>query len=164
MGTRKTVIMTTAVLGLLGVVFLASGLTISPMRWMQEVLLDALGTHSATIAYAAQPQGKALTADAPMQLAKVLGRLAGKKSESREEKEIAKRGKPVPPGQVRKRSKAELVDQCNKQARCRAKLQGAQKGKGTRPKNVRPAGKRGESPEEKALSMGLSESLGRQRA
>lgn len=153
MGSRKTVLMTTAVLGFLGAAFLVSGLNISPMRWMQEVLFDGLGTHSATMAHAAQPQEKGLTVDAPIQLAKVLGRPAGKKGESPEEKAIDSLEKPVPPGQVRKRSKAELVDQCNKQARCKAKLQEAQKSKGKRPKNVRPAGEPGESSEEKALSQ-----------
>ena len=150
MRTRKTVKMTTAILGLLGVAFLASGLTISPVRWTQEVLLASLGVRSADIVHAAQPQEGALTTDSPLQLAKVLGRLAGKKGESPEEKEIGNLGKPVPPGQIHKRSKTELLDQCNKLARCKAKLQAAKKGK--RPAKVLPAGKKGESPEEKALS------------
>ena len=152
MRTRKIVKITTAILGLLGVAFLASGLTFSPVRWMQEVLLVSLGSRSADIAHAAQPQGAALTPDSPMQLAKALGRPAAKKGESREEKEIGKIGKPVPPGQIRKRSKAELIDQCNKQAKCKAKLRAAQNSKGKRPKNVRAAGRKGESPEEQGLS------------
>ena len=153
MRAKKPVIMAMGMLSLLGGIFLASELPLSPTQWMQGVVLNVLGVSSPAIAHATPPPKEGLSTGSPIHLAKVLGRPAGKKGESWEEKELGELGKPIPPGQVRKRSKAELLDKCNKQPRCRAKLQAAQKSKGKRPsKNVRSAGKEGESPEEKALS------------
>ena len=58
--------------------------------------------------------------------------------------------RPTPPGQQKRASKAELIDACNKQPKCRAKMQAAKSGK--KPKNRKPAA-REESPEDKALKQ-----------
>ena len=148
METGNAVKIVTAILALLGVLFLATSVNISPMRGTQEVMLEFLRAPSANVAYAGQSRGETFTVDSSMQVAKDLGRAAGKKGESREEKEIYKFGKPAPRGLVRKRSKVELLDRCNKLARCKAKLRAAKMRK--RPFKVLRSTKQGESPEEKA--------------
>jgi hypothetical protein len=117
---------------------------------MQGELLEFLESPASTLAYAAPSQETAFTEDSPLHLAKFLGRPAAKPGDSPEEKAMATLPKPVPPGQLRKASKAELLEQCNQIPKCSAKLQNAKQGR--RPSNVLPAGKPGESPEEKELS------------
>ena len=72
------------------------------------------------------------------------------KQKSPEELEEKKLPKPVPPGQIKRPSKADLINECNKQPKCRAKMQAAKSGK--KPKNRRPAA-REENPEEKAFKQ-----------
>jgi len=153
MRTGTILTMTTTVLGLLGVAALISGPTFfsgNPLRWMQGELLEFLESPASTLAYAARSQETAFTEGSPLHLAKFLGRPAAKPGDSPEEKAMATLPKAVPPGQLRKASRAELLEQCNQIPKCSAKLQNAKQGK--RPSNVLPAGKPGESPEEKELS------------
>lgn len=72
------------------------------------------------------------------------------KQESPEEAQQKKLPKPVPPGQVKRASKSDLINACNQQPKCRAKMQAAKSGK--KPKNRRPAA-REESPEEKTFKQ-----------
>jgi hypothetical protein len=82
---------------------------------------------------------------APFQVTKRV-RPAAKK-ESPEEAQFKQLPKPVPPGQLRRPSKAELLDKCTKNPKCKAKLQAAKK---RGPNKPRPAA-REESPEDKEL-------------
>jgi len=117
---------------------------------MQEKRLEVLSASSGDLANAALPHEEDSTGNSPLQLAKVLGRPANQPGNSPEEKELNNPHKPIPPGQIRKAYNAELLEQCNQISKCSAKLQNAKQGR--RPPTVLPAGKPGESPEEKEWS------------
>jgi hypothetical protein len=153
MRTGTILTMTTSVLGFLGMTLLISGpplSSVNPAKWMQEERLEVLGASYGDLANAALPHEPEFTGDSPLQQVKVLGRRANQPGNSPEEKELNNLPKPIPPGQIRKASKAELLEQCNQIPKCSAKLQNAKQGR--RPSNVLPAGKPGESPEEKEWS------------
>ena len=150
MNARKILRINGLAWGALMLGFLATSFSGSPVKWMQNIFLDSFGIDSSGSAHVKHFRESALIETDPMQLAKTLGRPAGKPGESQEEIEIGKVPEPIPPGQIRRASKAELLEQCQKLPKCRATLQAVNQGK--RPPNTLPAGKPGESQEDKTLS------------
>ncbi|MDH5428795.1 MAG: hypothetical protein OEZ05_08045 [Nitrospirota bacterium] len=120
--------------------FLATSFTGSPVQWMQTALLQSLGANPSTVQ--ASPLEEQKLGTGSFQLAKNIRPAA--KGESPEEAQIKQLPPPVPPGQIRRPSKAELLDKCRKNPKCQAKLQDTQQ-KG--PKKPQPAA-REESPED----------------
>jgi hypothetical protein len=116
----------------------------TPVSWMRTVLLENLGPQIPE-ALAQQPQREG-TDEAFLQLA-MKPRPAAKEKSPQDVKE-EKFPKPLSRGQVKRSSKAQLIDKCKRQPKCMAKLQNAQKGQ--RPKKPRPTAKE-ESPQDKEL-------------
>ena len=122
---------------------LATSLNSSPVGWMKTALLESFSVTPAVAQ--AGPLENREPGMTSFQVVKHV-RPAAKK-ESPEEAQLKQLPKPVPPGQLRRPSKAELLDKCNKNPRCKAKLQAAKK---RGPNKPRPAD-REESPEDKEL-------------
>jgi hypothetical protein len=122
---------------------LAISLNGSPVGWLKTALLETFSVTPA-VAQAGPLENRELGV-ASFQVAKGV-RPAAKKV-SPEEAQLKQLPKPVPPGQLRRPSKAELLDKCTKNPKCKAKLQAAKK---RGPNKPRPAG-REESPEDKEL-------------
>jgi hypothetical protein len=129
--------------GVLMVGLLATGLTGSPVGWMKTGLLKTLSVTPAVAQ--AGPLEIREPGLASFQVAKRI-RPAAKK-ESPEEAQLKKMPKPVPPGQLRRSSKAERLDKCTKNPKCQAKLKTAKKRGPNKPRSAA----REESPEDKAL-------------
>ena len=143
MKPQKVFKMSSLAVGGIMVGLLAISLHGSPVGWMQTTLLEIFSVTPA-VAQAGPLENRQLRA-ASFQVAK--GVRPAAKKESPEDAQFKQLPKPVPPGQLRRPSKAELLDKCNKNPRCKAKLQAAKK---RGPNKPRPAA-REESPEEKEL-------------
>lgn len=120
----------------------------TPVSWMRTVLLGTLGAQIPEVS--TNQFQKEVIGEQPLQIA--ARRLPGAKDKSPQEVELEKLPKPLPPGQVKRHSKAELLDACLNQPKCRAKHEKAVAGKGQRPKNALP-GLREESPQDKELQL-----------
>lgn len=123
--------------------FLATSLNGNPVGWIPTVLLESLEVNPSVVQ--AGPLEKKELGTTSFQVAK--GVRPAAKNESQEEAQLKQLPPPVPPGQIRRPSKAELLDKCTKNPRCQAKLQAAKK---QGPNKPRPAA-REESPEDKGL-------------
>jgi hypothetical protein len=143
MKPQKVFRMSALAVGGIMVALLAINLNGSPVGWMKTALLESFSVTPA-VAQAGSLENREL-GTASFQVAKRV-RPAAKK-ESPEEAQLKQLPKPVPPGQLRRPSKAELLDKCTKSPKCKAKLQAAKK---RGPNKPRPAA-REESPEDKEL-------------
>jgi len=143
MKSRKIFRISGLAIGGLMVGFLATNFSGSPVQWMQTALLGSLGVNP-SMAQAGFLKENERGADS-YQVAK--GVRPAAKSESPEDAQLKQLPPPVPPGQMRRPSKAELLDKCSKNPSCQAKLKGAQKRGPNKPR----AAAREESPEEKEL-------------
>ena len=124
----------------------ATGLPAPSTGWAETTVSEVVGL-APNQAQVAQSEGHKTATDS-LQLARAKRPAA--KQESPEDLQQKKLPKADPPGKQQKRSKADLINGCNKQPKCRAKMQAAKSGKA--PKNRRPAA-REESPEEKAIKQ-----------
>jgi hypothetical protein len=124
----------------------ATGLPAPSTGWAETTVSEVVGL-APDQAQLAQSEGHKTATDS-LQLARAKRPAA--KQESPEDLQQKKLPKAYPPGKQQKRSKADLINGCNKQPKCRAKMQAAKSGKA--PKNRRPAA-REESPEEKAIKQ-----------
>jgi len=143
MEPRKVFRMSGMVVGGLMVGFLATSLNGSPVAWMKTTLLESLGVSPSMVQ--AGPLENREPGIASLQVAQ--GVRPAAKKERPEEAQLKKMPPPVLPGQMRRPSKAGLLDKCMKNPRCRAKFQAAKK---RGPNKPRPAA-REESPEDKEL-------------
>ena len=143
MKPRNVFKLTGLAIGGLMVGVLTSSLPGTPVRWMQTTLLESLGVTPSVVQ--ARPWEKRERGIASFQVAKSVRPAA--KGESPEDAQLKKLPPPVPPGQLRRPTKAQLLDKCAKNPHCKAKLQKAtQRG----PNKPLPAA-REESPEDKEL-------------
>jgi hypothetical protein len=116
-----------------------------PIKWMQSALLTSLGGNVGEVhAGWSNNQNERMGSFEVAQ-----GARPAATSESPEEIQLKKLPPAMPPGQVRRPSKAELLDKCLKTPDCQAKAKEIQQGDRNMP---RPAA-REESPEEKALKQ-----------
>ena len=111
----------------------ATGLPAPSTGWAEPTVSEVVGL-APDQAQVAQSQGHKTATDS-LQLARAK-RPAAKK-ESPEELQQKKMPKAAPPGELKRASKADIINECNKQPKCRAKMQAAKSGK--KPKNPRQA-------------------------
>lgn len=122
---------------------LATQITGSPRLWIKMALLDFLRMNLSVMQ--ASPLETSDLRAGSLLIAK--GVRPAAKGESPEDAELKKQPSPIPPGQLRRPSKAELLDKCGKNAHCKAKLQKAQQRGPNKP--LPPAQE--ESPQDKEL-------------
>jgi|GEM_PF-6668935 len=145
MKPRKVFRMSGLTVGGLIVGLLAISLNGSPVGWMKTTLLKTLSVAPA-VAQAGPLENREL-GTASFQVAK--GVRPAAKGESPEEAQLKKMPPPMPPGQVRRPSKAELLDKCLKTPNCQVKANEVQQGDPTKPRSAA----REESPEEKEMKQ-----------
>jgi hypothetical protein len=124
----------------------ATGLLAPSTGWAETTVSEVVGLPPDQ-AQVAQSEGHKMPTDS-LQLARAKRPAA--KQESPEDLQHKQLPKAAPPGELKRASKADLINECNKQPKCRAEMQAAKSGK--KPKNPRPAA-REESPEEKAIKQ-----------
>lgn len=143
MKLRKIFRISNLAIGGLMIGFLATSLTGNPVIWMQSALLGSLGVNPSTVQ--AGPIEERELGGNSFQVAKGIRPAA--KGESPEDAQLKNLVPPVPPGQLRRPSKMELLDKCARSPRCQAKLKKAQQ---RGPNKPLPAA-REESPEDQEL-------------
>lgn len=113
------------------------GLILVPIDFMvyegeekHDGLLKNLAINFAGMAHAASSQEEAFPSHPPTQFAQIMPRPTERPNRIK----IPKLPTPVPPGQVRKVTKAALLDQCQRLPKCKAQLQNAKRG--VRPRSL----------------------------
>ncbi len=144
MKPRKLIRVGGLAVGGLMVGLLAISLNGTPEKWMKTALLEALSV-TPNLAQAA-PFTDGEVENASLQLARA--KRPAEKKESPEMAQMKKLPPPIPRGKLRRPSRADLVNACNKEPKCRGELQVAKQGKA--PKNRQPI-PQGESPEQKEM-------------
>lgn len=151
MSTSQAITRISTIACLLGLILLPIDFSVSQWEKDHDGLLKNLAIVSVGLVHAAPSQEEVFPSQFSTQFAQILPRQSGKPEIRPKNMKIPKLPTPVPPGQVRKVTKAALLAQCQRLPKCKTQLQNAKRG--LRPRSLFLPIQPGKIPEEDLLPI-----------